>query len=459
MQCDRNIDLRRAASLRIGERRTRAGATLVGMGRLGFVLVVPLSLAVLAGPRVADACQPDPCWGADQFRTFGSTQATVATDGVVAFEYERGIGMLEEAQALEYIDVLVSDDVGNVIPGALEAWATSGIALWRPSAPLPPDTALEVTVTVDNTSIAAATAPRLVGCNPDLAFDLPIVTGSTALPEIVTDGITPISEVVFAPNLNDLSGLVCCDGAYPSVPGLGDCGGGGGAQWLEGHCTATSGEARLDAGFEFAELLALDMDDDLLAIMVADAGWTVRSAIDEPSVTTWDTEPFCARLDVWSLARGTRVQTDEVCFGEDVADQLGPTGIDPSAELEAQCVGEPYTCEVQEGFGSSWNSRDCEPWTDSAGDSTGGDESGDAGDADGGTEGGSANETGTAQTDAGTADDGDDTTPSTASDGESSGSGGQDGATDRGCACSSDPQSDVSALGLLVLLALRRRRG
>jgi MYXO-CTERM domain-containing protein len=425
------------------------------MVRLGWLVVVMVSssLLVVAGPRLVQACQPDPCESVDQFHTFASTQSTIATDGVIAFEYTRGIGQLDEPQALAYVDVVVADDMGMEIPGALEPWTSSGIAVWRPSAPLPADTSLQVTITVDNASIAAATAPRWMDCNPDLALDLPLVTSSGPLPAIASHGITPISELVQVHDFHDITQLVCCDGAYPTIDAL-DCFGDGSARWAEGHCATTIGQTRIEAGFEFEPLVATDAHDDLLAVMVGGAGWTVRSGIGEPSVTTWDNEPFCAHLDVWSIARGTRVSTDEVCFGDEVADELGDTVFDPSLELAEQCSADPYTCAVErDDFGGQWNPNDCEPWPADAGDTSGADASGDAGDADASAEAGSAD-------DASTADDGDDA-PGTASGdgGESSGSGAQDGVADRGCACASDPRSDATgAFGLIVLAALRRRR-
>lgn len=408
---------------------------------------------------MADACQPDPCSTVDQFSSFTSVQATIATDGVIAFEYERSVDVIDEAQALGYVEVVVADDMGNQIPGALEPWSTVGIALWRPSTPLPPDTSLQVTIVVDNAGLGADTSPRWDGCHPDIAFDLPIITTSDTLPELVSDGVAPTSELLHTDILSDLADLVCCDGAYPTYDEL-DCLGEG-TQWSEGHCATTLGYVRLEAGFEFEALQALDTHEDLLAVMVGDAGWTAQADIDATRVSILHTEPFCAHLDVWSLARGTRVSTEEVCFGEEVADMLGTVELDPSKELLAQCAGTPYVCTVEDdGFGNTWNMRECESWppggggtSDSSADGT--DDDGDDDDDDGDSDADDGSDVGEVDTGAATLlpDDGGE---------DSSGGGAQDGVASRGCACASDPRTDpTAAFGLLGLFALgagRRHR-
>ena len=74
----------------------------------------------------------------------------------------------------------------------------------------------------------------------------------------------------------------------------------------------------------------------------------------EPNFSVELAEPFCVEIEALDLASGTITTSGRQCFGEDVADQLGPKEIDPPETL---------TCGLQicEPTESSWDLKRCTP--------------------------------------------------------------------------------------------------
>jgi hypothetical protein len=416
---------------------------------------VAIALAVGAGwfgvvDRARACSWADPCLNTDRFFAFVPVHDDVATDGVIAFRFERYPFAMEMDQALGYISVSVTDAMGQPVAGALEPSALDGIVVFRPDAALAASSFFDVDVLVDNDALAAAGPedPLTAQCAANIAFVHTVDSGAGPLPPLSAPATVPSSEVEILPNLYDLTQLVCCDGAFPtqeidactSAP----------AHWTEGDCRSEAGDVLVRATFDIEPVDVPEAWADLVPVFVAEEGWTQQGEPLSGEVSAAHANPFCARVDFWSLSRQTAVSSAQSCFGEDVARQLGyDMALDPTAELARACVGEPYTCLVVSGDGDldqAWNPDACEAWPPGAAE--GGSESGGSSGGEG-TEGG-AEGTLTAGPDGSDAD-------------GSGGEGGSDGASagagvnDRGCACGGR-QGRAGALALVLVVAARRRR-
>ncbi|MCH9684619.1 MAG: hypothetical protein K0V04_24500 [Deltaproteobacteria bacterium] len=399
---------------------------------------------MLAAPRPAEACQPDPCELSNTWNHFSIASEEIAADGVVRIDAGRGNGEATVEEALAFVDLQVTDSEGDAVDGTIEYVDAMRAYLWRPAAPLTAGQTYDATLLVDNEALSLALDDKPVAqmqCSANIEAATSLDVDLPALPALLAPAIDSSFEHEVEDVLS-LSSMVCCDGAFPSAQVL-DCFGEAEPQWDQGHCAAGTGYGWANGSQVITgEPLHPAVQSDLALRMVQTDGNQVRyGSPGSLGLTLRNNEAFCARLEVMSLASGQVVEGPEHCYGDDLVDQLGSHPIDPTDAL-ASCAAQPYTCEIAL---EAWDPKACEPWGDPAAeDESGGEDSG--GNNTGGTSGG-----------VDTSDDDDGPTGA----GGSSDTASQDGELDgRGCSCTSGrSNSGPAALWLLVLgLAWRRNR-
>jgi MYXO-CTERM domain-containing protein len=394
--------------------------------RFGFLLNIgcmSVALGWVAMPGEAKACSPDPCEWTNQFTTFELVSTRLAPDGVVAFVWSRGSSpTLSIEEAMEHVAVEFRDSTGEIVDGSLEWRAFANAIVWQPAEVLTPGDGYALSLVVDNAALLEADADAWESCARDVDLTIPLLVGES-LPVTVPVETSVITEHEFS-EVADIHHLVCCDDATPmseSVCAFEEL------WWSEGHCESTLRQGRLTARWELIWSAEPEIVANYVPRFVTEHG-TLFGVPGSSSLSSRRTEVICGTFELVALAGGEIVASEDGCFGEDVADQLGLVERDPSSGLMT-CMGEPYVCEVVSedvGWGASryWDSERCEPYE------PGGDDAGDGGDAgdssDGGDEGGDA---------------------------------GQDGGVaDRGCGCASTPPMPASlALWLLAIGLVRRR--
>jgi MYXO-CTERM domain-containing protein len=401
-------------------------------------LTICLASLVAAAPSTAEACSLDPCFS--EFVWLDGVAPinadAVANDGVLVLQATQGdqqtIG--EFAAAL----TLSVTREGQPVPGTLEDTAVSGVLIWRPGEPLLAGATYDVAGSFTNNAevvefgCAAADIP--------LAFQFSAVdpTEPLAAPTVAAEAAAIILES------NEITDLVCCDGAFP---GELECGGSG-VYWTEGACAADKGLGVLDLQVTATSPLAPATAAMLATVIRVDGQEVYRGLAPQHSLRS--NAPVCIVVEQVHLGTGDVIAAAEQCHGDDLVDELGPQVLDPAVVLAAQCTGPLYTCElVDEGFPAMWDETKCtdldpppvdsegEPTTDSEGQPT-------------------------------TDSEGQPTTSASEGDADSSGEpeGSSSGAdtgeeTDdskQGCACNSGAPDPAGLLGLVVLAALARRR-
>jgi hypothetical protein len=116
------------------------------------------------------------------------------------------------------------------VPGALELAEFPDLLVWRPAGPLTPGGAYEVAAILDNPGAAARLRRRRLAAGPvvhrrDDADRRPRAADARRRPPSYFDD-----------PLLTLTGVVCCDDAYPFDQTM--CGVAYGLTWSRGHCTA-----------------------------------------------------------------------------------------------------------------------------------------------------------------------------------------------------------------------------
>jgi MYXO-CTERM domain-containing protein len=324
----------------------------------------------------------------------------------------------EKSQAATSVTVTPTNG-GPAVSGEVVAIGELGLLVWRPAAPLEPDTEYEVAAKVDNTDLDWSE------CGPDVVERvLSVTTGAAATVPLSVPEVSAAAELVLDPWLT-FETVVCCDGAFP-LDQSGGCGPNVG--WFEGHCAA---------GTSFGSLaVAATIDPAAIEAGRGQIGYVFDGKAFAPGAseaTLSRGEPFCAGLTAIHLMTGEVMTGSQVCVGQELADMLGEQPRDPTAEL-AMCAGEPYTCELDPNI-PGWDSMNCKPWPE--GQETTGEDTGEV--------------VTTGEQPGGSSDSGE---PGGSSGGDSAGG---DGSIDRGCACTSDHASAPWALASLLLVWRRRR--
>ena len=410
----------------------------------------PLVAVAVMTPRPAEACSPDPCQESNRWVGFDLSGTTIAPDGVLRFSAERLPGAATIEDALGYVEVTVSDELGGPIEGALEYHEDYRAYAWRPVAPLTPGSAYQVSIAVDNDALALALDEEWVAmdsfCGENLASATMIETTLDSL-EALSLPEPSMTETHSSFDTIELDTLVCCDGAYPEHQDQG-CGWYD-VTWSEGHCAAAMawGNLRVEAAIAPDAVAPEVLANTVVRLVQTDGAMENVGPTGSLTVSLLDSNPFCVQLEGYDLAHGTTWVGPEHCFGDALVDQLGEYEIDPTDELAA-CAEQSYTCEtVGETWDATWDPEQCTPW----GQEPPG----------GSSEGGVSTDGGTSPGDTGV----DDGTPADGSGGDDEGTLGGDAGQDddvsgRGCSCQqSGGAGGLGGLWLLVAgAALRGRR-
>ncbi len=379
-------------------------------------LVPILVVSALLVPREAEACDPDPCYQADYWRTFEPVNAAlIPTDGVLVLS---GLNTSNGVTVVDGITLAVTLE-GAPVEGTLETAGVPDVLVWRPAAPLTAGATYQVTGLVDNAGDA-----DYCGDDIDLDFEFLVDAGPSVpleSPSLSTmSSVAVVDEITFAT-------LVCCEGTYP-LDVVVDCGADvDEIDWTAGQCAPTSGVGYLTVNLDLAPKLPISTTAMLgYRLLVDGAPQPGRTLMPALSVTS--PMMVCLDVEVTNLANGEVVLTSAGCFDAGPGEQLGVQTLDPTLVI-TECAGILQTCEV-DAEGTAWDPAKCTPWPPEG--ETGTPTSSDGSEGSAGTDGsGGSDSTDTA---------------------------GENELSEKGCGCAGDPDP-VAGLALVGLgLALRRRR-
>ncbi len=308
-----------------------------------LALAFPI-LAAAATPGVARAdavgCYYDPCDYADFWQDLAPINAAkIPSDGVLVLQ---GIHKGDDAASLPSIDLQVTRD-GQPLAGALEATSLHGVLVWRPSEPWEAGTTYALTGTVTNSAESAACGPEMVAIEAMLNND---VAPGAALGAVDFTGETVVQN---SPAVS-LATLACCEGATPSS-GYGGCGGPD-VYWDPNECAPTQATGYLSVQIDGQPATSGAAAPQILYTLKVDDAF--HSIGQSPQFSVFTDAPFCAVIEALDLASGAVSQGQKHCFGDAVADMLGPQPLDPTATL--QCALE--NCSPENG---SWDPMMCTP--------------------------------------------------------------------------------------------------
>lgn len=297
---------------------------------------------------VADAGCPgyyyDPCDAAEFWSSLAPRNAQqIPSDGVLVLQGAYHGGW--DDGALANIDLSVTRD-GQPIAGALERDSLPGVLVWRPADAWVPGATYELGGSVNNMN------PDGAVCAPgSLPIASDVVIADAPAPALDKPGLSGSPSVVVQPSIS-LDTLACCEGAAPSA-GYGGCYGGGSyVDWDQAECAPIAGVGYLTVEFTGTPPVAGPAAQQIVYTRRV-VGTAPLSSLD-PSFSFTDDAPFCASLEARDLASGAITTSASLCFGDQVADQLGP---------QTLAVPDTLSCALQqcEVVGGGWNLDNCSP--------------------------------------------------------------------------------------------------
>lgn len=377
---------------------------------LAFPLVVPAALL----PDEAEACpypydcDDVPSWSSLMLRN----AAKIPTDGVIVLEgLRRG-----EGDPLAELTMEVTKD-GQPIAGAFETTDYRNALVWRPAEPWEPGASYLVEGTAGNSGATPYCAIEDYGFGGEVFIDTQ-PAGALGVPEVSIE-MTPPQDLISI----SLDEFACCVGAEPPAFQPDYCGGYY-LNWDSETCGPTRATGYFSLILQGSPVADGPVAAQVLYSTVVD-GEVTLSSFDPASFDlslNYVTEPVCVTLEALDLGTMTKTVSAEQCFGQDVADVLGPKMLTPD-------LGCPLEqCAVVDDV---WNPDQCTPYGPEP---------------ETGSESGSETDTPTSS----------DTEAAT----DESGSNGTDPEEegDKGCACSSETGSAPALLLATPLLLGRRRR-
>jgi len=371
-----------------------------------LALAFPI-LAAAAAPGVAQACPGyyEPCADFSFWTDLTAINAAkIPSDGVLVLQ---GTHQGDDAASLPTIELTVTRD-GQPLAGALETTSLHGVLVWRPTEPWEAGATYTLGGAVNNPPESEGCALLEVPVAAELNIDA--LPGAALGPAEFSGEAT----VDLSPWVN-LQTLACCEGATPTEE-YGGCAGFY-VNWDPAVCAPIKGNGTL--------VLNLDGQPATTGAAAAQVVYTLK--IDgnvhtiglTPQFSLYAGAPICAIIEATDLASGALSVTQEQCFGEALADMLGPQPLDPSEKL--QCALEQCAPD-----GGPWDPMKCVPFDPDAPTTSDSD--------DGASDGASSSSDTAAETDG-----------------------------DKGCGCDSGPGGDAGLLALIGVVGLagraRRRRG
>ncbi len=384
---------------------------MITITKLNILTLILPALVVLT-PSTSNACPApnfDTCVGADFWSYIQPINAVkIPADGVVVLQGEHHEA--DEEDPLKKIEITVTKD-DQPLAGTLEATAQQGLLIWRPDASWEPGATYQMKGVVSNPALPD-------GCYKDAPMMLPF--GDQLHIDAAKGAAIGPTEFTGEAQLNKsqevtLATVACCPGTLPEYFDLSGCGDLG-VHFQQGTCTPTTSRSRLVVQIVGEPAAPGPAGNQLLYRLKVDG--TLHSSGTQPTFYVDSETAFCAVIEAEDLANGTITTSEEQCFGQDIAGQLGQFPLDPVEELDCEL----QQCEV---LGNTWDPTKCAPF-----------------------------EPGTSPTSS-------DATTDPATDASGDTGEGQDGDA-QGCACDATPVGGAGLLTLLGPLALlgaaRRRR-
>lgn len=371
----------------------------------GSVLVALASNGAAACPAPnAPDCQALDFW----FDLTPTNAALIPADGVLVLR-GRHHGGADEPW-LDKIEIEVTRD-GVAVAGALETTAQQGVLVWRPAAPWEPGAAYSMKGSLTNPPIDPSC---FLGGSEEVLFAAELQIAAMNGAALGPTHYTAMSHFDAAPEVA-LATVACCAGVLPEYYDASGCGDFG-VFWEDGACAPTVSHGTLTVQFTGEPAAKGPAGNQLVYRLKVDD--EVYASDDLPSFVAVTEAPFCAVIEAEDLAGGKITTSEEQCFGQDIADQLGVFPLDPS---------DAFDCELQQCavLGDTWDANKCMPFVPATAP-TSSDTMTDASDGSGGSE---SSSTGAAQ------------------DGDA-----------QGCACDARSTGDAGLLALVGLLGLARRR-
>ena len=382
------------------------------LSRLSSTLpfAIPVASMFAVGPDTARACGPEPCDPSTIFEDLQPVNAAaIPIDGVLVLQ---ATTELPNESVISRLEVTVMR-AGLPVAGSVETTAGDGVLVWRPSEALVPGPHAAHLKYVHGDDSSYCGIPG--DFEEDFTFEVQDVPAQPLAPPTVE----PVQTVTITED-ERIDNIVCCDEAFPYEDY--GCGPSEDIFWSRGECAAFSGTGFLKITLTVDPMQGPALSGLLLRTVLVDGAPVKSGAIDQ--FVLRDDRPFCTQVELRNLATGETSVSAQQCHGDDVATQLGPQMLDPERTLADKCEGPLYTCTVLEGVPRRWDKDDCTPIE--------------------GQEGTDTASSDTASSDAASSDTG--------------GEGGQNEPVGRGCACDSGPGEPMTAIGLLGVAMLRRRR-
>ncbi len=351
-----------------------------------------------------DPCDEVPGW--IEFSLLSS--GTIPADGVLVLQ-----GAWRGAQPPGPDTVALTVTVDDApVAGAVEATQFPGLVIWRPAAAW----------TAGATATIGGGATNEGADGECLQASLP-VSGEVMIAADPGEGLVPVDisgveMVTLVPTIS-LETLACCPGEAPQEQSSG-CDEDGAVSFDPMKCAPFAGTGIMQLTLTGTSAAVGAVDQQVVYEFVV-GGQKVGFSFAPMLGLDGLQAPLCAAIHAVDLGTGATVEGMEECFGEDVAEQLGPQVLDPLATLSC----DPQVCEV---LWPSWDLEKCTPYGGG-----GGGETLTGGPTEGGGEGGSEG--------------GSDSSGTTS---------GQD--DDKGCGCDGTGGGGPLVLAALALLGRRRRR-
>lgn len=321
-----------------------------------LIAALALSFPIPAGEIGCPGYYYDPCEAAEFWSGLTPYNAEqIPSDGVLVLQGAYHGSWDDGATASVELAVTLA---GEPVAGALERSPLPGVLVWRPTEAWVPGASYDLSGSVTNAESDG------LACGPaQLSIDGSVVIAAEPAAPLGKPGLSGTPMVAVTP-LVTLETLACCKGSTPEIVAASDCGGSY-VNFDPKKCAPIQGTGTLSVDFTGTPAAEGPAAKQIL--------YTQR-VVGSPPITMFDPSfsvisqaPFCVTLEALDLASGVITTSDSQCFGDAVAEQLGPQDI---------AVSDTLTCALQqcEPADSSWDPDLCGPVAPDSSTATGGGE-------------------------------------------------------------------------------------
>ncbi|MBA3549644.1 MAG: MYXO-CTERM sorting domain-containing protein [Nannocystis sp.] len=286
----------------------------------------------------------------------------IPSDGVLVLQGAYHGGWDDDAIAGVALEVTLADEP---VAGALERGPLSGLLVWRPTEAWVPGASYDLSGTVTN---ADPVAPSCAPAQLSIDSNVVIAAEPAAPPSKPELSGTPV--VTVTPFVT-LETLACCKGSTPMIVEASECGGSY-VNFDPEKCAPIKGIGTLSVDLTGTPAATGAAAKQIL--YTARINGSPLGATFDPAFNVASQAPFCAVLEALDLASGVITSSESLCFGDAVAEQLGPQDL---------AVPDTLTCSLQqcERADGTWDPDVCGPVEpdSSTATGTGGEDDGDKG--------------------------------------------------------------------------------